>query len=333
MMETRAVMDEREVAAKRFVKARFGDRTRDLVPLAAGEWSRAYALTLDGHEVVIRFGAYVDDFEKDRVMGRHSSAALPIPKVLEVGEAGSEFYAVSERVAGKPLDDLDEGEMRALLPGLLAALDELRELRPIGRHGFGLWRPDGTAPSETWSAALLAVAERTGRTAGWRERLDASPQDAEVFDAAFGKLGRLAPQLPDVRSIVHGDLLNRNVLVDAGRLSGVIDWGNALYGDPLYDIAWLLYWWAWYPAWQGIDLTESLDRHWRAHGGPPDRMQERLLCYLIHIGLDNVAYSAFKERPEQLRRNTEQLLTYLQPQAGCLPQSRTTAFGRPAAPS
>jgi len=291
--------------------AHFGDRARDLAPLAAGEWSRAYSLTLDRHEVVIRFGAYLDDFEKDRVMSRYSSAALPIPKVLEVGEAESGFYAVSERAPGTPLDELDESGMRTLLPRLLDALEALQELEPRDHHGFGLWRLDGTAPSETWAEALLTVADRSERMAGWRERLDASPQDAEVFDAGVEKLRRLAPRLPDLRSIVHSDLLNRNVLVDAGRLTGVIDWGNALYGDPLYDIAWLLYWWAWYPAWQGIDLQESLDRHWYAHGGPPARMQERLLCYLIHIGLAHVAYSAFKERPEHLRRNAEQLLTYL----------------------
>ncbi len=311
MLERRAGMYERDPLANRFVKARFGDRARDLAPLAAGEWSRAYSLTLDGHEVVIRFGAYLDDFEKDRVMARYSSAALPIPKVLEVGEAESGFYAVSERVLGTPLDDLDENGMRTLLPRLLDALEALQELKPIDRHGFGLWRLDGTAPSGTWAEALLTVADRSERMAGWRERLDASPQDAQVFDAGVEKLRRLALRLPDLRSIVHSDLLNRNVLVDAGRLTGVIDWGNALYGDPLYDIAWLLYWWAWYPAWQGIDLQESLDRHWYTHEGPPSGMQERLLCYLIHIGLAHVAYSAFKERPEHLRRNAEQLLTYL----------------------
>ncbi len=297
---------------RRFVKSRFGDRAQHLVALAAGEWSQAYSLTLDGNDRVIRFGAYRDDFEKDRVMGTYSSAALPIPAVLEVGESENGFYAVSALVPGKPLDELDGAAMRAVLPRLLDGLHALQKAELPGQHGFGLWRPDGTAPGQSWADALVAVLDRSsGRVAGWRERLDAFPRDAAIFEAGAQKLRRLASELPDYNGIVHGDLLNRNVLVDAGRLTGVLDWGNSLCGDPLYDIAWLLYWWDWYPAWCEIDLMENLKRHWDGHGGKPARTEERLRCYLIHIGLDHVAYSAFKARPENLRRSAEQLLSYL----------------------
>jgi hypothetical protein len=34
---------------------------------------------------------------------------------------------------------------------------------------------------------------------------------------------------------------------DRARTPGWRDWGNALYGDHLYDAAWLLYWWPWMP--------------------------------------------------------------------------------------
>jgi aminoglycoside phosphotransferase (APT) family kinase protein len=48
--------------------------------------------------------------------------------------------------------------------------------------------------------------------------------------------------------VVHGDLLARNVLVEGDRISGVLDWGSACFGDPLYDAAWLLYCWGVVPA-------------------------------------------------------------------------------------
>jgi aminoglycoside phosphotransferase (APT) family kinase protein len=41
----------------------------------------------------------------------------------------------------------------------------------------------------------------------------------------------------EVGSLCHGDLKAANILVDAGRLAGVIDWGDAVVGDPLWDIA------------------------------------------------------------------------------------------------
>jgi hygromycin-B 4-O-kinase len=48
------------------------------------------------------------------------------------------------------------------------------------------------------------------------------------------------------------------VLVRGTRITAIIDWGNALYGDWLYDPAWLISWWPWFPRWQGIDITAAL---------------------------------------------------------------------------
>ncbi|NBD23809.1 phosphotransferase family protein [Paenibacillus glycinis] len=303
-------MEDHVELANRFVKDRFGERARNLAPLGSGDWSRAYSFLLDGRDRVIRFGAHRDDFEKDRVMGAYASAELPIPAVIEVGETESGFFAVSERVQGeKHLDELDEPELRRVLPQLFGALGELQKRDLAAARDVGLWRPAGTGPS--WAEELLSIAGPRERLAGWREKLDASPREARIFDAGVAKLRRLVPHLPECRGIVHMDLLNRNVLVHEGKLSGVFDWGNAFYGDPLYDQAWFLYWWPWYPQWQAIDLREMLERHWERRGGPPERFEERLRCYLIHIGLDHVAYCAFRERPADMRRNADQVSAYL----------------------
>ena len=46
--------------------------------------------------------------------------------------------------------------------------------------------------------------------------------------------------------VVHGDLHFRHVLIDAGAISGVIDWGDVCRGDPSVDFP--LYWCALSPA-------------------------------------------------------------------------------------
>jgi hygromycin-B 4-O-kinase len=106
---------------------------------------------------------------------------------------------------------------------------------------------------------------------------------------------------------VHGDLINRNVLVQGSRIIAVIDWGNALYGDWLYDAAWLIYWWTWFPRWQHIDITAELERHWDQHGGPPSGLRHRLQACLVYIGLDAMAYNAFRGRWDDLARNASQV--------------------------
>ncbi|RFU39497.1 aminoglycoside phosphotransferase [Actinomadura logoneensis] len=42
-------------------------------------------------------------------------------------------------------------------------------------------------------------------------------------------------------TVVHGDLGPEHVLVEDGRLSGVIDFGDAHAGDPAIDLSWTLY--------------------------------------------------------------------------------------------
>ena len=299
---------QREAEAQRFVTARYGRRATRLRLLGAGEWSQAYAFTLDGRETVIRFGRHGEDFLKDQVMAAHSSADLPIPAVRETGRAAEGYFAVADRAPGHLLNDLDVGGMRAALPGLLRALDALRTIDVPDAGGYGIWASDGTAPAATWPQALLAVSQETARVPGWRAALAASTVGTGPFREGYARLQDLVPGLPQTRHIVHGDLVNRNVLAQDARITAVIDWGNALYGDYLYDAAWLIYWWPWFPAWQTLNIRHELHRHWDQHGGTPAHLDHRLLTYLIHIGLDAMSYDAFKRRPDDLARNATWVL-------------------------
>src|SRR5262249_36525415 len=142
-----------DAEAFRFVVGYYGRRATEVRVLGAGEWSRAYALVLDGREAVIRFGQHASDFRKDQVMAAHSSAALPVPSVLEIGAAGDGYFAVSERAHGRMLDGLHGAGMRAALPGLLAALDALRDIDVPAGRGYGIWAPEGTGPAPGWAQA------------------------------------------------------------------------------------------------------------------------------------------------------------------------------------
>jgi hygromycin-B 4-O-kinase len=298
-----------DAEALRFMAGYYGRRAAEIRVLGAGEWSRAYALVLDGREAVIRFGPHAGDFRKDQVMATHRSAALPVPSVLEIGAAGDGYFAVSERAHGEMLDGLDGPGMRAALPGLLAALDALRDIDVAATSGYGIWTPERTGPAPTWAQALLAISQETPRVPGWRAALAASPVGMAPFDRGYARLRELAQGLPGERRIIHGDLLNRNVLVADSTITAVIDWGNALYGDWLYDAAWLIFWWPWFPLWRDIDITAELERHWQQNGGLPPGLHQRLRACLLHIGLDAMAYNAYRgpERFDDLARTARQV--------------------------
>jgi aminoglycoside phosphotransferase (APT) family kinase protein len=68
--------------------------------------------------------------------------------------------------------------------------------------------------------------------------------------AAAHQAGLTAPEWDHYEGLptfLHLDFRGNNILVDpaSGRLSGIIDWGNAAIGDPALDFMWLVIWRGW----------------------------------------------------------------------------------------
>jgi aminoglycoside phosphotransferase (APT) family kinase protein len=90
----------------------------------------------------------------------------------------------------------------------------------------------------------ISRADMSFRVPRARQRLEEIgvevPGAEELFEAA------LALPPPELGAVVHGDLHLRHALVAGGRLSGVIDWGDACRSDPAVDL--VLVWAALPPA-------------------------------------------------------------------------------------
>jgi hygromycin-B 4-O-kinase len=284
-------------SATRFLRERFGNGVQDVSPIAHGEWSSTFSFAVDGQQRIIRFGVHRDDYERDAFAATLSSPELPVPRVLEIGAGLGRHFAVSERAFGAYLDDLDGAAFAAALPALFEAMDAMRAVKlPTAR--FGEIDGAGRASFADWRSCVLAVGEPSARLPGWRDGLQEDPSAAALFDEAFARLEATATA--DVEPhLVHADLLNFNVLVEAGRPSAFLDWGCAMAADCLYDLAWLIYCQFWYPAWDGIDIFAAAKAHFdRTNVNLVAGLEERLQVCLLHIGLGNLRYVAFVRRPE-----------------------------------
>jgi len=291
----------REEAVRELLCKKFGSDARIAV-MRPGEWSTVYSVQTAKAYLVVRFSPLDEDFEKDAYATRWSSGALPIPPIVEWGSTSGGFYAISERVGGEHLDEVDETRMRLLLPALFAALDAMRVVDLSHATGFGGWRADGRTQRSSWREWLLGIASdpATRGAPGWRELLKDRPAAIATYEAGYEQIRRLVGHCPEDRHLIHDDLLNRNVLVVGDRISTVLDWGSSKYGDFLYDLAKFAFYQPWYVAWRGIDFVAEVRRHYAAIGLEVARFNERLTCYALHEGIGGIAYSAFRERWEQV---------------------------------
>jgi hygromycin-B 4-O-kinase len=293
-----------------FLATQFGSDVNAVSRIGTGVWSKAFAFRRADRDYVVRFGTHQEDFAKDRLAARHACPALPIPRVVELGEAFGGYYAISERVFGRYIDDVKETQLRALLPSLFAVLDSVRMADISATSGYGLWGADGNAPHPSWRVTFLDVNNDRSekRIHGWRERLAGSAVGIGMFEKAYGHLVELADSVPEERYLIHNDLLHYNVLVEGDRVTGVLDWGCGMYGDFLYDLAWFCFWQPWYPAWRNIDFRTEASRHYASIGLDVPRFEERLRCCEIHIGLAGQAYQAYAGNWSDLQATAERTL-------------------------
>lgn len=290
---------------ERFLGSRFGE-LRDLAPIGAGEWSSAFSFTTAHGERVARFGRYRTDYEKDRIAAEFARPGLPVPAVLEIGEALGCVYAVSERAHGIGFDALDRAGYARVLPAVFDLVDALRTVTVPGGSGFGLWGADRIAPDASWREFLLHVErdEPGSRAHPWRPRLRAHPGAAERFDAGLALLQESLEVCPEARHVIHADLMGDNLLVSGKRVVAVVDWGNALYGDWVYDLARLTFWTPWFPELELLDLGARVAERF---GSEPD-FEARLRCYHLHLGLEAQAYNAFTDRIDELESSGRRTL-------------------------
>lgn len=300
-----------DTQVEQFLTQHLQQAVTDIVPLKGGEWSQAFAYNMNGKSYVIRFGRHVEDYNKDRVAHNFAGKHLPIVPVLEVGSAFEEYFAISEQAFGEMLDELDEDSMQRIVPAVMHMLDAIRLADVSNTQGFGMWDADGDAPHSSWKDYLLGVEydDPERRIHGWREKLANSPTvDSVFFMEGLERLKELVDVCPEERHLIHGDLLNRNTLVKDNRIAAVIDWGNSVYGDFLYDLAWISYCVFWHPAMKDIDWEAEAEKYYTSIGVQIPNFKERLHCYKLHIGLDALQYNAFTGSWGELEINTRKVL-------------------------
>ena len=269
----------------------------ELTLLSGGDWSQAYSFVHQHKKYVLRWCHSSETFEKDTVASLLSCEAMPVPKVIASGVRFNTHFAITEFAQGKFINTLNADEIINVLPALFNLFDALRTANISGSTGYGGWDKDGVGSEKSWKAYLLDVKGDDSKerfTSGWYDKLAKSTVGTQIFDELYARFETLVEKCPEVRELIHSDLLNYNLVVSDTKISGVIDWQCSLYGDALYDVAWFMFYEPWFPAFAAVQLGQKLMAHFKTATANTANLKERLLCYQLHIGLDSIIYNTAK---------------------------------------
>lgn len=251
------------------------------VPLTEGEESQAFAFEGDGESLVLRANKMRIGFDKDRYAHRHfASGALPVPEVRSVEAFGDQWLCISVRAPGQTLQALSS-EARHYAHAVADTMDAIASTDVSALSGFGTFNASGRGPFDHWCEYLAAIGDPN--YFDWSVVAGIAPS-AKV-QPLLNRVTELAPTCPDTRQLVHADFGSNNVLVSSRQVTAVIDWSEAMLGDPLYDVANIFFWRTWLACMeqQASFFETDLNRGgWDA---------DRMLCYQLRIGLQS-AYDA-----------------------------------------
>jgi hygromycin-B 4-O-kinase len=264
----------------------------NLTQITEGEESRAFSFRTIDENYIVRINQTADGFKKDAYVYQwFAKATLPIPEIVKLGELDDgNAYCISRRASGVTLQDLARAELSAVIGPVALVLDAVATSSVEETSDYGPFDSQGNGAYATWRDFQTAIAgphQYDWNAVGHRVDLDrVHPLLNEVL--------ALAEHCPEARQLVHGDFGSNNLLTDGRRITGVIDWSEAMVGDPLYDVANILFWRSW------LECMEQQARFFEAHCADCLRNTERLRCYQLRIGLEEVFENALRGTAENV---------------------------------
>lgn len=159
--------------------------------------------TVSGETVYLKSGSTVEAEARACELAR--SVGVPAPRILAVEPT----YLISAEVPGSPSDD------DAVLTSAGRAFRRLHDIR--GNDG-------------DWAERLLRLIDRLDVLAGIVPS-DLADRLREIVPPFIDGVADVDPVL------LHADLHSRHLYAVGNDLTGVIDWGDTMYGDPLFDVA------------------------------------------------------------------------------------------------
>jgi aminoglycoside phosphotransferase (APT) family kinase protein len=201
--------------------------------------------------------------------------AVPVPAILAYDTSHRRLdrdYLVMEQMAGEPLSERADLSARAVADLLREVGQCLRQVHALTGVGFGyVGEHCPMEPQPQWAGAFLVM---------WNKLLDDIERCGGYSSEEASRMRRLLDRYISAfdrsvpASLLHMDVWAQNILADgSGRLTGLLDWDRALWGDPEIEFAVLDY----------CGISEP--PFWEGYGAERDRSPEaeiRRVFYLLY---------------------------------------------------
>jgi hygromycin-B 4-O-kinase len=288
-MELRPDVDESD--ARTLLESCLGPGDMQISKMDGGELASMFRCVTDGEVAVLQLmdKTLSAGLRNERRFAEQLRAnGVPIREVLCDGWHKGDQYTVYREPQGRGLDGLGRDELEAALPAVFDILLGIAAVNIEGNSGFGWLDDQGNGPHETWLAHLENVGEEEpGMFYGnWHHMFEDTFLERDRFSRYLDLMREALGTVDAQRRLVHGSFGYDRVRVENGRVVAVLNWADARYGDTLFDIAYMSYWWS------DVDLVGLFEQHCANRGIQYDGYGRRVRACKYFIALDGMRYFA-----------------------------------------
>lgn len=265
-----------------------GSSVTNLSPIEMGELSRVFSFEWKDLSYVVHFKETKESLEKARYMSQTYGSHLPIPKVMKVGEIDGVFFAISDKAEGKPISTFSPSQQEIILQDVAKHLVALGQVNVDRSQGYGWISPEGHTTSASWVETIETFfkIDPNDFYQDWTRLYDESFLERSLFEEGYSAMMELLQYAPDRPLLVHGDFHLGNMLSDGSRVTGIVDWEMAMYGDFMFDVAGLHFW---SPA---LDFPQKVRDSCSVNKIDIPHFDERLRCYMLFKAIDGLRFYA-----------------------------------------
>lgn len=158
---------------------------------------------------------------------------IPVPKVFGHFEFEGKTVVILEKVTYPLLESTKVEEMGKYIPSMV---ENLKKIHLVKSERAGLLTDDNE--TRNWKELLLAIFD--GTNIDWQEVSQRKGVDGELIKNSVRKMIEKIKNMEftgSPYSLLHTDFNQRNLFVNPenDQIASIIDWGEAMFGDPIYD--------------------------------------------------------------------------------------------------
>jgi len=168
---------------------------------------------------------------------RKNKIDIPVPKVFGIFTFENKQVIIFEKINFPLLDSIPVDQMSRYIPSMVNNLKKIHEVKS-DKAGF-LTEID---KESSWKEVMLSKFTDASPDLDWKEIVTREGLDSKLLLDSVENIIKKIERTDFIDkdySLLHTDFNQRNLFVnpDSDEIAAIIDWGETMFGDPIYDFA------------------------------------------------------------------------------------------------